>query len=322
MSANTDGFPDVRFHVHPDFDSVPDDGRFLFNQRYYLQNQPTAGLVGFTLRHARSHQTVALLYLRFANGQAVSPWRGTFGGIEAAPGITAGQLDFFVREVNRFADLQNINSISMTNHPAAYQPAEAPQVTAALLRNGYEIRTTDTNYHIAITPEPLDARMHASERRRLRKCHAANMALAEEAKPDLAAIHSFIGRARRRKGFRMPMELTAFEEMFRNMPDVYRVFTVRQGNTIAALAVTIRINEDILYNFYPADNEDFLLYSPTVLLTDGLYKVAQREGYRMLDLGIATDNGAPNHGLMRFKRHLGGEESGRLCFVREKPMAA
>lgn len=317
MTANTNGLPDVRFHVHPHFGSIPDEGRFLFNQRYYLQNQPTAGLVAFTLQHAPNHQTIALLYLHFAHGQAVSPWRGTFGGIEVAPDITAMQLDFFLQKVNQFADSQSIASISMANHPAAYQPAEAPHVTAALLRNGYRIRTTDTNYHIALTPEPLEARMHASERRRLRKCHAANMAFAEETTPDLAAIHAFIGRARRRKGFRMPMELPKFEEMFAKMPDVYRVFTVRQGNTIAALAVTIRINEDILYNFYPADHEDFLGYSPAVLLTDGLYRVAKDEGYRMLDLGIATDNGAPNHGLMRFKRHLGGEPSEKLTFVRE-----
>lgn len=297
-------------------EATAENGRFLFNQTYYLRHQCNLPLLSFELWNAHLSQTTALVHFSIHHTQAVSPLRATFGGIEVASTLAPELLDTFLEYMHVHLAARHITTIQLINHPFAYDTQAAQQVTAALLRYGYRISCADVNYHIAITQDPIELRMHASERRRLRKCRQAGFVFAEELTPDIAAIHAFIAGARLRKGFPMSLSLEAFRQLFANMPDIYRVFTIRKGDTLAALTVTVRINEHILYNFYPADNEAFLEYSPTVMLTVELYNLARKEGYTLLDLGIATAKGKPNYGLMRFKKNLGGDASLRLSFFK------
>jgi len=290
------------------------EGRFLFQQLYYLQHQQSQPCLRFDLWNERQQESLIVLHLFVSDAQAVSPWRATFGGIDTHSETTPELLDLFLHQLDLFLITQSITLVSLTQPPFAYDYCSARYVTAALLRNGYNPAIAETNYHIPVTAALLETRLHPSERRRLRKCHQARIVFREETKPNLSHMYAFIRQARLRKGFRMSLDEASFVRLFADMPKVYRIFTARQDDQIAALTVTVRINADILYNFYPADHPAFLNLSPTVLLTSELYAVAQREGYTMLDLGIATEQGQPNQGLMRFKSHLGGIPSLRLTF--------
>ena len=116
----------------------------------------------------------------------------------------------------------------------------------------------------------------------------------------------------------MTIDFDAFVSLFQKFPDEFKVFVVKDVEEIAALSVTIKIKERIMYNFYPADSDKYLKYSPSVMLHEGLYKYAQSNHYEILDLGIATDKGIPNLGLMRFKKNLGAQESLKLTFFKKK----
>jgi len=305
--------PDYNFNVK-DFSASNrlTNGNFLFNQTFFLVHIQQKPFFSFELWHTKRQQCSALLHVFVNNGVAVSPWRATFGGIEILTSVELNILNAFVKCIDLYLASQQISAVKLTNYAYGYDPIAASHITEALVYNGYEISTTETNYHISVTSEPLEKRIHNSERRRLHKCRTAELICQEETKPDLPAIYAFISRARARKGFPISLDLQAFMRLFEQMPGIYRVFTARQGDTIAALTVTVRISEQILYNFYPADNESFLTYSPTVLIISELYQLAQREGYTMLDLGIATVNGQPNPGLVRFKTNLGAQPSSRL----------
>jgi lipid II:glycine glycyltransferase (peptidoglycan interpeptide bridge formation enzyme) len=78
--------------------------------------------------------------------------------------------------------------------------------------------------------------------------------------------------------------------------------------------VTIRINENILYTFYLADNEKYLKDSPTTFLLSGIYQYCQQQKIKFLDLGIATEKGVLNEGLARFKQSLGAKISKKKTY--------
>ncbi len=296
---------------------VSSSGKFLFNQVAFLLQQPSASLLSFELWDEQQKCAVILLHISANQSEAVSPYRATFGGIETVASLNAEMLDIFLAKVHRFLQSQGITRLRLTNAPFAYDNEVYQQVTSLLLYHGYRIDRSELNYHIPIGTVSLEPQLHASEKRRLQKCRKAGFAFAEAHTPNLTEVYAFIAKARSRKGFPMSLALKDFQQLFVNLPGVYRVFTIRDGETITALTVTVRINSQILYNFYPADNEHYLNYSPMVMLTVELYNLARREGYCMLDLGIATENGKPNYGLMRFKRNLGAQASLRLTFEKD-----
>ena len=293
---------------------ISSSGKFLFNQLAFLQQQTCASLLSFELWDKQQNRAVILLHISAHQSEAISPYRATFGGIEMADSLEAKLPGMFLTKVHQFLKAHGITLIRITNPPFAYDNEIFQQVTFLLLSHGYLIDRSELNYHIPIGNTSLEPQLHASEKRRLQKCRKAGFAFAEEQTLNLTEIYAFIAKARSRKGFPMSLTLQEFQQLFINLPGIYRIFTLRDGETITALTVTVRINSQILYNFYPSDNEHYLNYSPTVMLTVELYNLARREGYSMLDLGIATENGKPNYGLMRFKKNLGAECSLKLSF--------
>ncbi|MDR6194232.1 hypothetical protein [Siphonobacter sp. SORGH_AS_0500] len=123
--------------------------------------------------------------------------------------------------------------------------------------------------------------------------------------PDWAIVHAFITAARERKQRPMTMSLETLFASVTQLPNVFQVFTARFQGKLAALVVTVRINERILYTLYPADAAEFLDLSPLILVNAGLYQYCLTNQYQILDLGISTENGVRNEGLIRFKKNLG-----------------
>jgi hypothetical protein len=52
------------------------------------------------------------------------------------------------------------------------------------------------------------------------------------------------------------------------------------------------------------------------MLIEGLYEFCQKENFTLLDLGISTDKGLANEGLIRFKKNLGAKSALKLSFLK------
>lgn len=292
---------------------------FLFNQSHYWQLQvlsPSPKLAVLLKKTPRGQKQLKASLQLFRQGDTfVSPWLAPFGHIELSPDIQFEELVFFLKNLQEYLAEQGGERLQLKAYPDAYAPNLAPMLTQALLNEGFQILESNLNQHLPVRSEiAFKDLLHHSEKRRLHKAQKAGLKASIWQNPDLAEAYRFIAAARKRKGYPMSMSWQAFEQMFRHLPEYYRVHTVRQTNTIAALTVSVRVNSQILYNFYPADNPDYLHYSPTVSLNAHLYDFAQKEGFKLLDLGISTEAGKPNFGLIRFKRNLGAKNSLKLSF--------
>jgi hypothetical protein len=114
----------------------------------------------------------------------------------------------------------------------------------------------------------------------------------------------------------MTMNLQQFENHFTLFPKNFQIFSVTDSEHIIAVGVTIKINEEIVYTFYLADDENYLKDSPTIFLLSGIYEYFQEKKYKILDLGIATAKGILNEGLANFKRSIGGNLSLKKTYIK------
>jgi len=286
---------------------------YLFNEPRHLRGQSAAGATTFFVVNSETSTTEARLSLFVRDSEALSPLRATFGGIEAATDVPDEALDALLDGVEKWAISQKLSAIRLTQWPFAYAPELAIRIGHRLKAGGYHLIFTEKNQHLDLTRElPL----HDSARRRFGKAEGAGFVFQLWENPDWETTHAFVQAARTRKG--LPLSLTALElrRLGENFPEELFVFTVRDGTTLAALGVVIRLNARILYHFLPADAGEYLSFSPTIFLNLNLADWARQRGYGLLDLGISTHHGVPNEGLLRFKANLGAEVSGKTSFIK------
>jgi hypothetical protein len=289
---------------------------YLFNEPFLIQKQPCREVFIFYLLHKKKQKAYARFCLFRQEEKGISPCRGTFGSVEMNPLLPVQYLDLFIEQIELFAVAQGIREMEIKAYPFCYAPQVSGTITAAFLRQQYQIQYTELNYHLPVAISPFTDQIHLSEKRRLQKCMAEGFVFGEEKEPDLALIYQMIVQNRQRKGYPVTMLYNDFRQLFVDFPAYYKVFAVRKDQRILAVTVAVEISKHILYYFLPTHDQVYDRYSPMVLLIKGLYDYCCAEGFEILDLGIATDKGVPNYGLMRFKQNMGAQTSLKLSFVK------
>ncbi len=290
---------------------------FLYNTVKHISQQTDNEGFTFYLLQLKTQAIVAKFNGYLLDNQLLSPARAPFGGLEFDSNLNLEALHWFWQQIEQFLQKKSVKSIQIKSYPAAYAPDNSAHLSHLFLQNGFQISQTDLNYHLNISLLGFENYLHPNEIRQLRKCQKANFNFELWQMPDLAYVYQFIAAARTRKGYPMSLDFAAFQDLFSRFPADFQVFTVKNQTEIIALTVTVRVNENILYNFYPADEAKYLIFSPLVLLHQGLYDYALANRYQMLDLGIATENTQPNFGLIQFKRKLGSKVSLKLTFKKD-----
>lgn len=291
---------------------------YLFNTDAHLFQQDTKPPWRFYLIHKKKNRIIAKVSLFLENKVAISPSRATFGGIMCASDIPPLELINFIKTVGMYLEKQGIEEITFKMYPEIYDTDVSALIEYTLLQAGYTIQTTDLNYHLLINEQAFDQKIHPSKKRILKKCQNQGFSFQKMENPNLIQIHEFIYQARLRRGHPMSLQQIDFIRLVQKFPDDFIFFQVQSSSKeIASMGVVIRINSQILYHFYPADSDAYLAQSPNVMLNEGIYRFAQTQGYQLLDLGIATNQGKLNEGLARFKVELGAEKSLKLTFFKK-----
>ena len=210
----------------------------------------------------------------------------------------------------------NIDNIEINSCPDGYLTAYQREILQKVLSKlNFQVKFTDQNYEILITDKSFYETVLGSTARQLLRTHAKKgYVFNQEYNLNFEFIHAFIARSRERKNRPMTMSLAQLTEHFQNFSKNFQLFSVTHTGVRVAIGVTIKINDDILYTFYLADDENYLKDSPTTFLLSGIYEFGKQNNYTILDCGIATNKGILNEGLARFKRSLGAKMSGKKTY--------
>jgi hypothetical protein len=220
----------------------------------------------------------------------------------------------FLQEVISCIKSKGGKKIVFSLAPECYELEKADLVDEVLLHSGFQISVTELNYHLSVKENSFETNLHESERRRLKKCLDAGFTFEISNSPDVDFVHQFIANCRLRKGYPLSMNASDFKKMFEAFAERYILFTVKDNAKIIAVAVGVKVHSSVLYNFLPADDKNYLSFSPMVLLNKGIFDYCKLNGFEIFDLGIATSGGIQNPGLIKFKEHLGGELSHKYSY--------
>lgn len=290
--------------------------QYFFNEKEHLQNQGGEKVLSFYWQNTDSQTVEAKFSVIVQDEIAHSPLRATFGGIEFSEEISEENLLEFVPQAlacisSDVLQAKACGTIIINSYPEGYRSQNQIQkLENCLIKSGFETSVIEQNYEIAITQKSFyETIISTRAKQLLRKSIQKKYSFQEEVSPDLSVVHAFIAHSRERKSRPMTMSLAQFEKHFTLFPKNFQIFSVTDSVRKIAVGVTIKINEEIVYTFYLADDENYLKDSPTIFLLSGIYEYFKIRNFKILDLGIATNKGILNQGLANFKRSVGGKLS-------------
>ena len=249
-------------------------------------------------------------------GRFRSPARGTFGGISADADFTLEHLETFVRAVESTLRRLKAHTVEIALAPAGHDLAGFSATYNVLARLGYRASRHELNYDLAVDSVPLEQRMAHGKRDRLRKCLREGLTAGKLGAERYHAAYELIAANRRRRNFPITMTFPQVADMVKLFGERILFFGVDRADRLAAAAICIALSAEVLYIFYWGDEDGMQRHSPLVALAAAIYAHCQEAGFRIMDAGISTEGGEPNHGLIRFKRELGLRESLKLTMTK------
>ncbi len=294
------------------------EGVSFFNSNDFLLSR-TVPLeqVFFFLKQKESRKPIAKLSLCTLEEETVSQWKSPYGSIEWDPYINLRYIDEFIHRITTWLTENHHQSLKIVSHPDCY--IKNPGfIDRCLKKSNFRTHTTDINQFIEIKNQEFDDTIAYSEKTRLNKCKRLGLTTQRSSVSELQEAYSLLETLRQRKGYPISMDFDSLEHMFRIHPDHYFLFTVKDGSKIVAMAISIIVNDSILYNFYHADHDDYQGLSPTIMLIEKVCNFCRKKKIKILDLGISSLNGIINEGLFRFKKNLGAKECSKKIFKWER----
>jgi hypothetical protein len=245
-----------------------------------------------------------------ADGQWCSPFRATFGSIDADE-----HFDFttFLNAINLALKSFEIEKIVLKPSPSYFQTKHLDMVSSVF--NDTVIEYAELNYHLFLVNKTFESGLHKSKKWRLNKLLKSSYHFNKVENPDLKLIHTFIANARNRKGYPITITMNDFELLVKQFHNHYHFFEVKQGHKLAAVGVCVDLGKGVFYNFYSADSNEFSKDAPMLLLYKGMYDFAASQHYKVFDLGISTYLGSRNEGLIQFKKSLGAIETNKYILT-------
>lgn len=288
---------------------------FLFNNADHLCQQSSQPLCVITALNKTTGEGEARCAFFVEADRAISPAGAPFGSVEFGPALPDTVLSHLIDALIDEALSMGVSTLRLVNYPTCYAPEETRRLKEQLLQRGFRVAASDQNFFLPVTDDSFETLIHPSERRRLRKCRQAGFRLECGCNADLDAVISFLLQTHQQRGYKLTLPPDRLRSLILTFPNQFLIFIVWNKMAIAALTIAVRVRADILYNFLPASNHDYRVFSPMVLVMEGVFSYCQQHQIQLLDLGISLDgNHQPKPSLMRFKRNLGAHESEKLVF--------
>ncbi|MGN6648335.1 MAG: GNAT family N-acetyltransferase [Cytophaga sp.] len=282
---------------------IAPDANLLFNQQLYLNNHSVEQLYFFD---KKTSPQVCCSFAKTDNEYFVSGIRAPFGGIECSDPVL---LRTFVSYMKDTLKKSGAVSVTIRQSPACYQPGTTDSIHEVLIAHGFLLKYSDWNQHLFVDSASFQLRLDDQKKRRLNKIKSLSPRIEIKDTVDSDTWFDLYRRSREHKDFPVTISREEYKKLALKLPGVYQYAGIYLEEKLVANAVFVRVNKDVLYYFLGASDPEHAAVSPSVLLLEAMYEYAQRQHYKMIDLGISSVNGELNEGLHLFKKHIGAMDS-------------
>jgi hypothetical protein len=248
-------------------------------------------------------------------GALQSPFSAPFGGFHFRhEKLYVGEVMDFMRSLIDFCRSHSIASFELTLPPDIYHPSLNAKLVNVLTRLGFECETPEITSWVDLTAfggnfAKRSAREYVGQalRNQLRFEQTTERGRCEQ-------IYELVAENRQRQGRPIHMKFEEIHRMNSLWPvDYFSVYDNKEQ--LVAGAIMYRQHPAIIQAVFWGDSEQGRPLRAMDFLTYRLWNHYKELKYAFIDLGISTENGIPNEGLLRFKETHDCVSSLRFRFV-------
>ena len=293
------------YHFYTDSENSTSIPSYFFNSDEYLTQFPELDIHSFYLHSKNSNSIVAKIHFVIENKTAINPARAPYGGFETSlDDITS--LLLFWQEIEIILKSLDVSTVEIRNWPDAFETENIEFRKNLHEHLGFHLSFNDFSFHQIISDKSGIELLQKSERKRWRKCIKADFMFEKWEQADLNLAYDLLYNFRKQKNIPLNISKEGLIKSFELFPNRYHLFTVKDKREIIGLSVCIEVNSEIFYHFCLSTDPKYNLFSPSVMLYEGIYKYCKTHSYTIFDFGTASIEGKKQEGLYHFKEKLGG----------------
>ncbi|MDH5475627.1 MAG: hypothetical protein OEX22_08065 [Cyclobacteriaceae bacterium] len=253
----------------------------------------------------------AYIYFRIKNNIAVSLPNSPFGGIVAFKALKSNVIEQFLEYIIDDFKESGLKFIEIRNSPQCYGYYSFER---SIRNAGFDNICSDFNQHIEIEKKLFSSKLNADKKYLLNRCKKSNFYSRELLKEEFEEAFLLIEGNMNRKKYPLTLSYDALVQSMNLFPNRYIGFGVYDNQLMIAAILSVKVDDNIIYNFYHGYFHEYMKYSPLVLALEYEYGYASIKNFKRIDLGISSVNGTCNQGLFQFKRAVGGVEGKKNVF--------
>lgn len=288
---------------------------WLFFRKEQLAIQTSDPIYSFILTSKVSGTVLALFHCISGTHGWISPPSAPFGGIVLTGLCRAEQLAFLLACIREWIIGKGGSTLTIKTAPSCYDPAGHEFCHHSYLAAGFFPNHTYYNHYIPIADYGFNRIIEPAERRRLSKGKKSGLMATMHQGIFDKPTEDFLHQCYQTQGYQLPVSPALLARLVSAFPENYLFFTNRFEGETVAMAVMVRISDDILYHFMSGYLTEYRALSPALMLFEAAFNYCQKEKITILDLGISIDHlGNPKPSLSRFKSRIGGRECQKIIY--------
>lgn len=288
---------------------------WLFFRKEQLALQSAELIYSFILTSKVSGTVLALFNCVPGPHGWISPPLAPFGGIVPIGCCRVEQLAFLLACVREWVVRMGGSTMTIKTALSCYSPRTHKICHHSYLAAGFFPNHTYSNHYIPIADHGFNRIIEPAERRRLSKGKNSGLMVTMHRGIFDEPTEDFLHRCYEARGYQLPVSPDQLARLISAFPENYLFFTNRFEGETVAMAVMVRISDDILYHFMSGYLTEYRSLSPAIMLFEAAFDYCRKEKITTLDLGISIDHlGNPKPSLSRFKSRIGGWECEKIIY--------
>lgn len=251
------------------------------------------------------------------NGVLKSPFSAPFGGFHfRKDNIYISEVDGFIALLEKYALDTSLQRIELITPPDIYHMTFNAKIINSLCRHNFHSDLPDITSWVDLA-NFKGTFSQKNSREYFRQAQRNNLIFSiTNDENEKKEIYDLIRENRARFARPIHMTLNDIIAMDNFWPvDFFKV--VSAGHKIVASAIFYRCHDQISYAVFWGDNDEGRPLRAMDFLLFNLFLHYKEAGFKYIDLGISTESGIPNEGLLRFKESHEAVSSVRYKFILE-----
>ena len=242
------------------------------------------------------------IFLKISSEGAQCPYAAPFGGLFSKDERTDyGSINQFIRDLTIYLLKSGLNSLRLGLPAPIYSTNTTTKLINSLIRGGYKLNLIpEINSHLLLREHNRE-NYPKNIKEIIRKTSRSKLKI-EEVFDDVQKLNAYkiVEENRTSRGRKMSMNYSHLRLLDTICKSRFFIVKNKEGESVAS-AITFKSAQDIIYAQYWGDNPLGRSLNAMDFIAVSLVDIFQLEGWNIFDLGVSTENGVPNSGLLRFK---------------------